>query len=244
MSNYFDNGGYVGATTNFNQNPIGVWDLSAPYLAGLASVSSLTFISLSSRSSTIPTNTIAGKTQGFLGVIWQTGFNNSSFPADVTSPGWTLVSGGTALLGSLYWRMNLQVKILSLSELGTTITPITYANGNNINIALFGTNDDVPIKLLTSGSAGFSSGNSVLSRTINPTAEPNKTLLYISQMYNFSAPVSPTFTGATATVLSAGSDQQLRYYISPKSEIAKPTVTTGMAAGTYNHMTAQYIGVS
>lgn len=246
MSSYFDNGGYIGATTNFlatTQNPIGTWNLSAPYLAGLASVGSLSLIS-SNRSLTIPTNTIAGKTQGFLGVIWQTGFNNSSFPSDVTSTGWTRVSGGTAILGGLYWRMNLQVKSLSLSELGTTVIPIPYLNGANMNVALFGTNDNVPINLITFGSAGFTSGTGAVSLPINPAGDPNKTLLYISQMYNFSVPNSPTFSGTTATVLSAGGDQQLRYYISPKSEIAKPTVITGMSAGTYNHMSAQYIGVS
>jgi hypothetical protein len=220
---------------------MGVWNLDAQYLAGISPVSSLTFIA-SQRSTTIPTNTISGKTQGFLGIIWQTGFNNGSYPVDVTSPGWTRVSGGIGLLSGLYWRMNLQVKILSLSELGTSITPIAY-NASNINVLLFGTNDNIPISLITTGSAGFSAGTGALSRTIDPTGETNKTLLYLSQMYNSSAPINPTFTGATATVLSGASDHQLRYYISPKSEINKPVVTTGMSSGSYNHMSAQYIGV-
>lgn len=221
---------------------MGIWNLKAPYLNSLPPAN-LEFIA-SNRSTTIPTNTIGGKTQGFLGVIWQTGFNSGSFPADVVSPGWTRVSGGTGLLGGLYWRMNLQVKSLSLAELGTSITSIPYTNGTNINVALFGTNGNLPINTITFGSVGFSAGTGALSHTIDPTGETSKLLLYISQQYNFSAPVSPTFTGADATVLSGASDHQLRYYVSPKTETSKPIVTTGMNSGTYNHMSAQYIGVS
>jgi hypothetical protein len=243
-----NNGGIIGIKTSTSiSSASGVWDLDYQVRAKKdilwPQLNTLVYINNASQSTTIPLNTISGKTQGFLGIIWQTGFNSGSTPADVVSPGWTAINSATRSISGV-WRFSLQYKILSLAELGTTITPITYTSGTNRHILLLGTDGNYPISQVSIGTVNSSGVNDPPAQTLNSTTVGRKLVLNIAQYYGYTTPVSPTFTGATPTVLSGTSDHQLRFYASPVTEVTKPIITVDAASNNYSQLASAYLVIS
>ena len=243
------NGGIIGIKNSTSiSSASGVWDLDSQLRAKKdilwPRLNTLVYINNVS-STTIPLNNISGKTQGFLGIIWQTGFNSSGgTPTDVVSPGWTSINSGTRGSGVGTWRFSLQYKVLSLSELGTTITPITYTGGSNYKILLLGTNANYPISQVSLGTVNSAAPNDPPAQTLNSTAAGRNLVLNIAQYYGSPAAASPTFTGATPTVLNGTSDHQLRFYASPLTEVTKPIITVDEGNNTYSQLASAYLIIS
>lgn len=193
----------------------------------------------STGSATIPTGT-SGKTKGFLGIIWQTGFNNSSYPIDSVSPGWTKVAGTTKIGGGYYWRSSLQYKILTLSELGTSPTYINYTGGSEKYVSLFETTTNVGISSVIAGNIFNDASNDPASYTINPSTISNRTVLYFCNYYGF-ALTSPVFTGASYT--EVGGSLMSRFHISPPTVLTKPIVTVDLGNNGYSHMSGFYLKI-
>jgi hypothetical protein len=242
------NGGIIGIKNSTSISSAGgVWDLDSQLRAKKdilwPRLNTLVYIN-NVGSTTIPSNNISGKTTGFLGILWQTGFNSSGFPTDVVSPGWTAINSGTRSSANGGWRFSLQYKVLSLAELGTTITPIIYTGGTNRQILLLGTDSNYPISQVSLGTVNSSGANDPPAQTLNSTAAGRNLVLNIAQYYGFAAPVSPTFTGATPTVLNSTSDHQLRFYASPFTEVTKPTITVDLGSNAYSQLASTYLVIS
>jgi hypothetical protein len=196
----------------------------------------------STGTTTIPTGTL-GKTKGFLGIMWQTGFNNSSYPTDVVSPGWTKIAGITKLVSGTYWRSSIQYKILTLAELGTSPTYITYTGGSEKNVSLFETTRNINISSIVAGSVFDDNLNDPTSHTINPSTVSNRTVLYFCSYYGFSLN-TPVFSNASYTEYPAGGTTFIsRFHISPPSVLTKPIVTVDLGSNAYSHMSGFYLKI-
>lgn len=243
------NGGIIGIKNSTSISSAGgVWDLDSQLRAKKdilwPRLNTLVYINWLA-GTTIPSNNIAGKTTGFLGILWQTGFNSSGggTPTDVVSPGWTSINSAIKSTGLGIWRFSLQYKVLSLGELGTTITPQTYTGGANRQILLLGTDANYPISQVSIGTVNSNAATDPPAQTLNSTAAGRNLVLNIAQYYGSATPVSPTFTGATPTLLNAG-DHQLRFYASPFTEVTKPTITIDEGSNTYSQLASAYLIIS
>ena len=242
------NGGIIGIKNSTSISSAGgVWDLDSQLRAKKdilwPRLNTLVYINWVA-GITIPSNNIAGKTTGFLCILWQTGFNSAGggTPTDVVSPGFTSINSGTKGTGVGIWRFTLQYKVLSLAELGTTITPQPYTGGSNRQILLLGTDGNYPISQVSIGTVNSSAATDPPAQTLDSTAAGRNLVLNIAQYYG-SAISGPTFTGATPTLLNTG-DHQLRFYASPFTEVTKPIITVDLGSQTYSHLASTYLVIS
>lgn len=215
--------------------------LSSRGFSGLPYPTALSVTGTAYGSNVIPSGT-PGKRRGFLGVIWQTGFNTFGYPPDTVSPGWTKVLGVTKLYSNTFWRSSVQYKILTAAELGTTVTYIPYTGGVATKVSLFETPDNDAINAVSVRSQQNSALDNPPAQTLTGSSGTDTVDLYLAMYYAF--PLGGVvFSGATPTTLGDG-NHQLRFYSSPIEETTKPTVTVDLGANSYSHLSSCILTVT
>ena len=218
----------------------GVWDLSAPYRLRSEQPIKLRHIA-TNYSTTIPANNVTGKTQGFLGVNWQTGFRYSTFPPAVLTPGWTRVVDVTLnWLNSTFWRMTLQVKPLTAAELGGAVSPLTY-DGASRRVSLFATDANKPIRGITVSGA-TASANDPTARPITPV-QGYMTGLFLGQFYGFNTAYGDRLRFAEGVINGGDLAHHLRYGSPPLFADPKPSPYISQSGASYLHYGGGFVGV-